>query len=190
MTKLSKAQKVIFLMVFAVAAAVFVFWTFIYSPATSNMKRLEDEYKGVEFEIKKIEDIIQKENGLESAYKKFYERKAYLDKIIPAEYRSALSALSSEAGKLGIEVVSVKPDKIKMSDLGMTIDGKPLSEIAIEINMKCGYEALGEYLNILREKLPALLTVDSVSMGLISRDTPYLNTALKITLYIVERQIS
>lgn len=184
--KLDKTQKIIFLMALIVVVCITVFWLFIYNPAKAKMRRLKEEFNVIQSEIERIERVSGGEKNLDIAYEKFYKRFLSLEERIPTDERSTLSLLSTEADRMDIEVSVIKPGKAKKGDLSISIDGRSLSEMPISMDIKCDYVTLGEYLNVLREELPTLISVDKVSINRAgARDASNLNIGLNVILYML-----
>lgn len=183
-----RLQKQIFLMAFIVVASVAVLWVFIYNPAKNEMRRLRTELSVFQTEVNKIKRVAGGEKNLDISYKKFYKKYVNLEERLPTDERSALSALSSEANKMKIEVLLIKPEKARKCSLPIDIKEREVKEMPISMNIRCGYMKLGEYLNILREKLPMLMSVDRVDIARSKeKDAAYLDIWLKLTLYMLSK---
>jgi len=183
---LNKNQKIIFLMAFIVIVGVAVLWVFIYNPARSKMKKLKEELAFIDSEIKKIEMISGGKEKLDIAYEKFYKKFAELERLIPVEEKTTLSALSSTANEMNIDVLSTKPGKIEPASLDVETGKKRIMAMPVSMNIKCAYINLGRYLNALRNELPALISVDSVNIVRPGReDATHLDVILSVTLYML-----
>ncbi len=185
-SRLSKSQQNIFLMAFAVILCLAVFWAFIYNPAKKKVKILKDELVVMQAEIDKIEKISSGEKGLDEAYKKLYNRYTDLEERLTREAGSVLSTLSSEADRMNIEVLMIKPEKAKPSKIPVKVKDKSIIEMSIAINLRCDYITFGEYLRVLPEKMGSLVKINKISMTSSIEKEGSVDIWLNITLYMLK----
>jgi len=184
--ELNRTQKIIFLMAFIVAISISVLWLFIYIPAQNEMREVKEGLSFLKSEIVRIERVAGGEKNLDIAYERFYKRYKDLEERIPTEERSTLSMLSTQADKMGIDVLGIKPGKARKSKIPIEIKGMAVSEMPISMNIRCDYIGLGEYLNVLRKELPTLITVNNISIDRpAKRDAVDLSVLLNITLFLL-----
>lgn len=182
---LNRSQKIIFFMAFMVITGFFVVWFIIYSPAKGRMKMLKEELTAVESEVNRIQRVSGGEN-LDIAYKRLYKTFTELTKMIPKEERTTLSVLSSEANRVNIEVLAIKLIRAKISDLPVSVKSGTVLEMPISMNIRCDYITLGEYLDAIRNKMPTLISIDSVSMKKArGKKEAVLDVSIEMTLFML-----
>lgn len=183
---LTKSQKNIFIMGFGVGIFILLFWLIVYYPAENKMKRLKQNFAAIRKEIKKIEMVSGGEGTLDKAYEKFYKRVAELEEKYAVNPGAVISILSSEADKMDVEVLGVKPEGVRRSGLVSDISGKVLSEVPISMNIRCGYIKLGEYLDMIETREDVFLSVDRIDVRR-SRtdDEKVLDIVIDLTLYML-----
>jgi Tfp pilus assembly protein PilO len=173
-------------MAFFILLCIAVFWAFIYSPARTKVVRLKGELAAIQSEIDKIERVSGGEKNLDKAYEKLYKQFTDLEEKLVKEAGAVLSALSSEADRMNIEVLVIKPEKVKPSKLPVKVQGRSVIEMPISINLRCDYITFGEYINVLSEKLNAVVNVDRLNMSHSREEDGSLDIWLNIILYMLK----
>ena len=182
---LSRSQRKIATMAFFVVLCIAVFWVFIYNPARIKVGRLKGEFTSIQSEIDKIERISGGEKNLDKAYEKLYKQFTDLEEKLVKEAGAVLSALSSEADRMNIEVLIIKPEKAKPSKLPVEVQGRSAIEMPISINLRCDYITFGEYIKVLSEKLNAVMNVERLAMSHSREEDGSLDIWLNIILYML-----
>lgn len=169
---------------------IFLFWAFIYFPANRKLCFLKSELAAIRIEIAQIESRGGKEGRdiakmVEELQKDF---KAAMLKL-PDKEEEALRFISTEASKLGIDIVSMQPGS-KRSSLDannnpMYLEGKQCFELPISIEIRGLYKSIGEYLRILREVSPALIKIETVRIQKNENIAPRLNANLELALCLL-----
>jgi hypothetical protein len=183
---LDKTQKTIMLAALAVIACVFIFWLAVYNPARDKMRRLENEFTSVKAEIEKIEKASGGEENIDLAYEKLYKKFVALEERVSGEKTDILSALSSEADAMGIEVLAVRPEKTRDSRISMNIEGRSLSETPVLMNIRCDFKRLGMYLEFIKERINGLVNMESIDIKR-AREDGQLDIWLNINVYFLQR---
>lgn len=179
----SKSQQNIFFMALLVLLCLAVFWAFIYAPAKKKVNILKRELAVMQAEIDKIEKISGGEKSLDEAYKKLYNRYSGLEDKLTREAGSVLSALSSEADRMNIEVLIIKPEKARPSKIPAKVKDKTVFEMPISMNLRCDYITFGEYIRVLPEKVDSLVKINKISMDSSVEKKGSVDIWLSITLY-------
>lgn len=185
---LSRSQQNIFLMAFMVFLCLAVFWAFIYDPAKKKVDSLKGELGVIQAEIDKIESISGGEKSLDEAYKKLYSRYAALEDELTKEAGSVLSILSSEADRMDIEVLMIKPEKARPSKIPVKIEERSLVEMPISMNLRCDYITFGEYLRLLSENMTSLVRINKIGMSKSIEHEGAVDIWLNITLYMLRQE--
>lgn len=164
---------------------IIIFWLSVYSPAKKRMNDLKNQFNTLESEMKKIEAMAEGGKSLDTAYTEFYRRLTALDAKIPREERTTLGDLSAQADKMNIEVSSIRPERVKESGLPVKIEARDVKAMPISMHIICDYITLGEYLNALRDTLPALISVDLLTINGPPSKGGRLDITLNLTLYLL-----
>lgn len=190
MKKITPAQKKIIIRGLIVVLVFLFFWLFIYSPTKNEVKKIKLELSGLENEIKQIEAMAGEPTIRGETIKSMQERLQELNNKFPAQEEEALRMLSDSAQKLNIELISIKPQpkKILLDQYGkeVKIAEKTCRIVFVSVKMKCRYEDLVKYIEILKQDLPGFVTVERLN---IVKDkfgkTVKLNIRLDFNLYFL-----
>jgi len=183
---MTKAQKKILIIGLFALAAFIIFWIFVYLPSESSVKILKSELIGLESKIDKIEAIIGGEKSFEEGFNALEEEFQALERRLPDNEEDALRAISDAAHKLGIDIVSIKPQpKAPYSEeKEVAIDGRPCEKMSISLIVHSKYKELGEFFEILRKDIDQLLTIERVGITK-AQDQASLKADIKLTIYLL-----
>ena len=173
-----------------VGAAFVIFPVFIYIPSQIELAKLKREYASAEAEVGRIKSTDGSRMSLEEAIISLDARFKTLSRKFPEREEAMLRELSGLLSKLGIEVVSFRPQKKQIirtvGALEINIKDSRVFEMPIAITLKARYKTLGEFFNILEEELPVFLSAENVQMRTSSQDSPgLLNVDLNMKAYLV-----
>lgn len=155
--KLSREQKKIIYITGVILLSFLLFWSFIYQPQSRRLKEIKQQLKVAEEEITRIRKLAQGRT-MEEAVKDLNLRLNQAAAELPSKEKAVIEALSNEAKKLKIAVPVIDPaDELKL--LAGSIPGVDLEELPVSLQLICEYKALGEYLDILRNKFPYLIKI-------------------------------
>ncbi|MFH1848075.1 MAG: type 4a pilus biogenesis protein PilO [Candidatus Omnitrophota bacterium] len=170
---------------------ILVIWIFFYFPARKKVQDFKQELQVITEEIRAIESIdgihhrsvAEMLDYLQEKYDSIFRR-------LPSQEEDALTILSSLAKDMDLEVVSIRPNKRKISANNQkdTSYGDDLScfEVPIFLVMKGQYRAIGEYLEQLRSgDLPILIRVNTLDIRKDARNDSVLRADLNIVLYLL-----
>lgn len=187
---ITKHQKKIFKIVGIVVSAFAVFIIFIYIPAEKKLARLKGEYLIIQTEINEFNKSIGEGKPLEQVILSLKGRLEVLDKKFPEKEEVVFRDLSTLAEGLGIEVLSVRPEKkrvvTEIENVPVSIEGCLIQEMPISVNLRASYKALGEFLKNLKENSSSFIRVDSIRVGKTSdRGSTLLNVNLNLNTYLI-----
>lgn len=177
-----------------IALLVFlILWVFVYSPSKNQVKAIKLKLLNIESEIKGIEAMAGGATIRGETIKSMRQRLQALKDKFPAEEEGALSMLSDFAQKLNIELISIKPQpkKIFLDEHGkeIVIEGRVPQTVFVSLRLRCSYEDLVKYIEVLRQDLPGFITVERLN---ISKDrsgkTARLDAVLNFNLYFLSRR--
>lgn len=150
---------------------------------------MQKELMTAEDQIKEIEAVISKTKTLGEGIRLLKQRYQELDKRFPIAEEDSLRMLSELAKKLNIELISVKPESKKAlfdgHNKNLQIEGRTCQVIYISIEMRCFYKDLVKYLEILKESLPAFMTVERLKINKDRFGMQKLNIILGINFYLL-----
>lgn len=178
---LSREQKKIIYISAVGLVFLFSFWVFVYGPQSRKFAAIKKELNQAENQIKEIMNIAGGRDLPQAAR----DLKTDLIKIsakLPSKQEVVISNLSESAKRLNLEVKNIIPaNKQPLAD---TISGYTIEEFPISLNLVGDYQALGEYLNILRNSSPVLIRVRQLEIKGKGEGRSDLDIALQIYAYM------
>lgn len=188
--KITKRQKKILVIVGVVGSAFIIFIAFIYIPMRAELARLKDEFYKLEAEISQIKKLAKEGESLEEAIVSLKDRLDAINKKFPEKDEVILRELSGLAAELGIEVVSIRPQKKKVIQ---EIGSRPIGikeclvqEMPVSMTLRASYRALGEFFKILKEDFPIFVRVDNVRIVRAGdKQTGVLDAELNLDTYLI-----
>ena len=172
--------------------AVLVFlvsWLFIYLPAKNKIRQLKTELLDIEQQIQKIETLIAQDKTIEEGMRLLNERFAQINSKFPQKEEESLRMLSDLARKFNITVVSVKSSPktsfLDRNQQSVSLEGKNCHKFVVTIDLKSSFNNLIEYFGALKESLPSYFIVEQLKISRDSAESPLLNVALTLNLYLL-----
>ena len=192
MGKITGTQKKI-IIVSAVVLVAFLFtWLFVYQPARNKVARIKTELENVNSQIERIEGLVEEGKPIGEEIDKLQKEFDALSAKFPRKEEEALRLVSGFARKLGIEVVSIKPQPKRLfagkEEHAIEFEGKKCQRVFVFVKMKCNYKQLVEYIDMLKGSLPAFVCVESINASkekIEGAKTPRLKTELGLSLYLL-----
>ncbi|NQU73620.1 MAG: hypothetical protein HQ547_02800 [Candidatus Omnitrophica bacterium] len=172
-------------------AIIILFWAFIHRPAAEEMSRLKSDLELVKKEIAKVKSGHEGK-AIKEISESFKEDLEGAMKKLRGQEKKVVSFLLTEANRLGIDVISMRPET-KMP-LFNTANNKIFLEsgqgvkIPISISMRGHYKAAGEYLKVLREYDSALIKIEDIKMASDEAISPKLQVDLRLTLCLLSQR--
>ena len=187
--KLTKAQKDTTIVIVAIAAAFFLFASFVYLPMRRELARMQKEYNSIDADIKEIQKLSGGKS-LEETIAELTERIDVLKEKFPSKEEGMEKMLADSAAANGIELHSMTPDKKRdVTDIGgvpINIKGCVVREMVVTLNMKTNFRNFIKFIKYNREQLPVYIRTDYVSIEKVSKDKPpLLNIEMKSHAYLV-----
>src|SRR3989338_5405686 len=140
---ITKRQKKILVIVGIVGSAFIIFIALIYLPLRAELARLKNEFYKLESEISQIKKVAREGESLEEAIVSLKGRLETINKKFPEKDEVILRELSGLAAKLGIEVVSIRPQKKRMiqeiGDRPIGIKECLVQEMPVSMNLRASY---------------------------------------------------
>jgi len=107
---------------------------------------------------------------------------------VPQKEEEAVRLLSAIAKDLSVEIGSIRlQPKVDFSfaDGKQIFDQKKCQVVIVSINMKSYYKNFIDYLEKLKESLPAVVTVESLTISKAGADSAKLNITMNLKLYLL-----
>jgi len=187
------AQKKILIVAGIVIAALAIFLRAAYLPMKQEAERLKREIGVIESEIAAIRQMAGEGRQLEAAIGALKTRLDALNAMFPDREEVILRELSAATTRLGIEVVSMRPQRkraIKDIDgAAIGIAASSVQEMSVSLNVKTNYRSLGDLFKVLREGLPVFVKVEAVTITRIGDiRSGLLNVDLNLNTYLISAQ--
>jgi hypothetical protein len=151
----------------AISVATFaIFWVFLYIPSQKTIGDLKRELGIVQSQIRQIEGNFSGSGKLEQGILLLEKRYKEFNSKFPEKEEEALGALSDLAKQYKAEIRSVKsqPKSIFLDESGkkIEIEGKVCQTFLVSMEIRTSYGGLVEYIDALKELLPAYVTIESM----------------------------
>lgn len=158
-----KGKEVIIVVLISVMALILAYGL-LYIPKSREIIKLQKEATKIYNEIESVEKMINRVPNPKKEIELLQERlqrlkekatdKEQLPKIIQQLFR--------KTGELNIEVISIKPHDY-VEEKGSSNLPEGVSKAYIEVNIRCPYRALVNYIEALNS-LPLLFTIENLSI--------------------------
>lgn len=179
--KLTKEQKKIISLSAMVLVFLLIFWIFIYAPQARSFTAIKQELKQAEAQIAEIMSMTAGKE-LTQAFKDLKTDLVKISGKLPSGEEAVIYNLSESARKLGIEVKNIIPSGKRL--LENRVSGYDIEELPISMNLSSDYRAMGEYLNMLRNRFPVLVKVRQLDIKGKGEGRTDLDVALQILAYL------
>lgn len=160
----NKQQKTILVMSGIIVGTILIFLFFIYLPKNAQMKKLKAELAEAKTTIDNIKRITGEEASLDVAIERYDKKIKELKLKLPQREESTIRDLAAEAGKMGIKILSINPAIAVDCRLPTNIKGYKCKELAISMEFKTSYKNFGDYIQLVREKIPAVIKFEQVNI--------------------------
>ena len=162
---------------------------FMYFPSRQMAKRLKNELSVVKNQIRQIERIFGKGDKMERSKKMLEARYQNVSSKFPKKEEEAMRMLSDIAKKFKTEVnsVSSRPKEFVFDGDGkkLEVQGEFCQKILVSMKIKANYKDLIEYIDALKETLPAYITIESLVIRKDTSGSLKLNVDLNLILYLL-----
>lgn len=183
--KIGISQRKILIFALLIVSGFTAAWFLAYIPAKKKIDRLSGDLKNIEDQIKQIEAMVDQGKKMGEGITLLEERHRALNLKFPSAEEEALTALFDLAFKKNIEIVSIRSQAKISCRQDMSIDGKKCYEIPLSLKMKGNYKDFVEYIELLRESLPAFITFDQLRIVRQTIGALMLEISLEIRLYLL-----
>ena len=139
---------------------------FIYWPAQKRVEQYKNDLSIVNAQIERIEAMMEEGKTEAEMLALLHERNTYFNSKFPSKEEGALNALAVLAQEADVEQLSsaLQPKKtcFDKNKQPIKINDKICKEIFISLKMRGSYENIINYIELLKDKLPAFVTIESI----------------------------
>jgi len=189
MVNLTQAQKKILLISGAVLLVFLAFIFAVYVPSKNSARSIKSELEGIDSQIQVVEAFLSSAGSMAGGLERLKEKDQYLIDKFPPKEEAALQMLSEFAKKLNIEVASVTPapkeDFIYGNSEKVEIEGKACQRVPVALELKGSYKNLVQYIETIRESLPAYVVLEKLKIVKNKEGLPKLKIVLDMSLYLL-----
>jgi hypothetical protein len=183
MKELTREQKKIIYIALIVVSFLFLLRIFVYAPQQSKLASIKKQLKDAEAQIAEINRLTAGKE-LSTAMQDLSAQLQKASSRLLVKDEDLINGLSAQAKKLKIKIKNLDPeDKITLAN---RVPGYVAQELPISMNLSCDFKALGEYLGILRNDLPALIRIKQLDITGSAEGQANLNITLKISAYLLK----
>lgn len=162
---------------------------FVYVPTLRKASLLKNEFLVMQSRIEKIEALVGHEQSPTEWITLLKDRERQLDIKFPAKEEEALRLISDLARTHRIVIIMMKSqpkaDFLDAENKNVDIDGKICRILPVTIELTSSYKDLGRYIEILKESLPAYVTVERLEMRKETAAATNLKITLELNLYLL-----
>ena len=188
--KILNEQNSTFLKSIGAVAAIFLIGIIIWQPLQKEETLLKTELTDIQNKIQRIEiSTDQKNKTKEEIINVFKKKYGHIDEKFPPTEEESLNLLSVYAQELNLEVISVRslPKKpfVDQDQQKVGSGAKFCQEISVSMELKGSHQGLVQYLETIKELLPAYVTVERLKIHKDIPAEPKLNIQLELNLYLL-----
>ncbi len=165
------------------------FVNFVFMPMIKRVSNVKRETANAVSEARKIREAMGSAKSVDEALSSMKKRMVGIEHLFPRKEESILSALSSLATKMGMEVGSISPQKKRVINdidgVSVKIKNSFVMEMPVSMSARARYKSLGDFIIKLRDDFPMLIKVDSVDMSGSGREDGMLTVNLQMNSYML-----
>ena len=189
MKKITATQRKIILLTAIVALAFSAVWFFVYLPERNRLHQFKEQLADVESQIRQVQGDAQANKAVEEKIKFLQERYKYVETKFPPKEYEALRLLSDFARKVNVNILSIRsePKEIFLDEAQQKIEveGKVCQRLPVSVELKCRYQDMLAYLEMLEDFLPAYVTVEGLRIRKDEAGSFKLDMTLDLNLYLL-----
>lgn len=183
MKRLTKEQQKIIYIAAGVSIFIIFVWRFIFVPQNKRLMQIKNELKSLEFQIVGINNIVG-DRELSEVTRELSEKFNKSKKLISIKEEDIINSLSEEARRLKVSVRNITPVSQKESDY--QVAGFRIKEVVISMDLSGDFQAIGKYLDVLRNDFPALVQINKLDIKGKGQGEPKLDSSLQISAYLAK----
>lgn len=181
-------KKVVGITAMAVLIAVLT-GIFLYVPTLQKVGLLKNELMVAQNQIEQIEAAVGSEQSIAEGIKLLKDRYSALDIKFPSQEEEALKLVSELARAHNISIITMKfqpkAEFLDVENKKVDIEGKICRILPVSIELTSSYKDLGQYIEILKESLPAYVTIERLNIRKELGAASNLRVTLDLNLYLL-----
>ncbi len=173
---------------------IIIFFLFAYMPQLKQVKKFKDDIRRMDKQIELTKTALGDMEKLGPLLGQMQQEMKLFEKRLASKKQisSIVSELSGLAQEADIEVISIKPEKpaplLDKNNNPVSINGKRLDTIKIELKLQAPYKALAEYTKKIQDNLNILAGIDSLLIKSNSGTAPMLDAAMTLTICVADKE--
>ncbi len=184
-----KSREKILILLALIAAAIWAFDSFYYTPRSGKIKTLKAEVEAADLKLKESPVVAKGVEMLEvEVLRQEGELKRLSDRTSKGEeFRTFLKHLARESNTLQMKVISLTPQGDDFQPRQEKKEGSPspYRRVTVQMVLHSTYAKLGNYLKGI-EELPFLICVDNIEVEKNEQSLPLLKVTVGLSMYIRE----
>lgn len=165
-----------------VALAIIIVLFFVYLPVKAKLDGIKKELKGVEGQIAALNELRQGRELVDVVSEMTAHFKQMSD-LLPSREEEVIRALSEKARDAGIVIQNLLPSQ--KLPLGNRIAGFDIEQQNITLNLVCNFRMLADYLYMLRNDFPFLVSTEALTIEGQGEGKRDLLVGLRLTAYLI-----
>ncbi len=183
-------QRIQFLLIQISIVGVLLFAFILFGrPRWIHLQNIKAEFLKMQRQIHQVESVLTQGSPLEEQIRFFDHRNKYINNAFPAKEEETLGKLSDMARKYRLQVSTVRIQPVEpflnSEQNEVMIDGKKCQTIIIAIQMSGSFKDFVDYLEHVKNSLPAYVTVERLDLQKQGTSPPALNILLELKLYLL-----
>jgi len=183
-------QKKIIIISLSVLFIFFLFWVFLYMPASKDIVTLKNELISTEQQIQRIELLLAGSQSRDETIRLLEQRKQYLSNKFPQKEEESLRLIPEIARKMNITVVSLQPgsrtELLDNTGKQIIIENKVANYLPISLEIICYFKDLVRYALELKAVLPAFTSINSLDIKKEDQSSGKIRVNIEFNLYLLE----
>ena len=172
-----------------VASAFVLFYFFVQAPRSAKLKYLAAQLRSLQEQIQQIESVVAQGRTLQEGVKLFQQSRKNIDSKFPAKEEEGLKGLSDLEHRFDMEITSFKSTPRALFLLPnhekVEIEGKACHVVYVSVEMKGTYGQLIQYIQSLKESLPAYVSVEKLRIIRDGTSSDRLSIFIDFNLYLL-----
>ena len=161
MKALTKRQQKIIYSGVIVAVTIIVVLFFVYLPVKAKLEGIKKELADVESQIAALNELSHGRE-LADVVSEFTVQSKDMSDLLPSREEEVVRALSEKARNAGIVIQNIVPSEKIAFD--KHIAGLEIEKQKISMDLVCNFRMLAEYLHMLRNEFPFLVSIEALTV--------------------------
>ncbi len=183
-------QKQIIIISLSVIFIFFIFWVFLFFPASKEISMLKNELISTQQQIQGIEMLLAGSQSRDEAIRLLKERQQYLSNKFPQHEEESLRLIPEIARKMNINVISLQPgfrtELLDNAGKQIIIENRVAKYMPITLEVSCYFKDLVKYALELKAVLPAFTSINSLEINKEGQVSGKIRANIAFNLYLLD----